>query len=1038
MTTPGYSYSRIPREDGGESVNGQTTTHRGGEEASFKKRRDFCLAFTVLLAIVYVLARAGHVEKTSSLRSEPVMAPSPSTTITYTAPASSSSPAHAPSNNAGAVFDIDSYRADRLSHTPPHIIECLEAGEGGSQEVCHLPRPKRFAALDQKGVTLWMTGLSGSGKSTIATALEEKLVLEFGKHVYRLDGDNIRTGLNRDLGFSKGDRAESVRRVGELACLFSDAGVVTVVSLVSPYRDDRDAVRRRHEEQGIKFLEVFMDVDLSVVQERDPKGLYEKVAKGELKGFTGVDDPYEAPTHAEIVLPNSRMTVEECVDAIMRKLRQEGVLVGGAYDESGMPMPDGGEIIDLHVSSHDRQKKLDEARSLPKALLTDIDVNWLQTVAEGYAAPLRGFMREGVLMQTLHFNSIAADPYNITGAGDIVTTQTDWNEARRPPQRMSMSVPIVLPTSDFTKQEIENSGKNAVALVNKHGEILAILRNPEIYEHRKEEIVTRTFGAIDRGHPYIAHIYASGPWLIGGEIEVIDRIKYHDGLDKYRLSAKELYAEFKKKGADTVFAFQTRNPTHAGHAYLMKTAREKLLAQGYKNPVLWLSPLGGWTKSDDVPLDVRVLQHEAVLREGMLDPATTVMAIWPGPMIYAGPTEVQFHAKSRRNAGASYFVVGRDPAGMKGSDVAEAHPDDDLYNGDHGKYILQLSPGMGEMGLVSFSKVYYDKKTHTMRDMDEDREDDFISISGSKMRALARQGAKPCPPTIPSDLLQANCIPPGFMVNSGWDIVCDYYQHVNDKTWVAYSTQKGRILVDDHARASGDYGTLDFGVALTASSTGGIEGAASGGLASPWHDVPLMNVDGRHYNFVTEIPMFGTAKLEVMKDKTHNPIMQDEKNGQPRYYKYGVPFFNYGMFPQTWEDPEDIIGGYGGDNDPLDAIEVGEGPLPVGSVTGVKVLGSIELIDEGEMDNKVIVLRNTDPIVHDVNSVEDLERHRPGLTARVIDWMKNYKTAEGKGVNKLTSEIPTSADEAKNTISHMHDNWKLLKEGKKVVKEFAM
>ena len=151
-------------------------------------------------------------------------------------------------------FDIGAYRAARLAATPPNIIECAEAGEGGSQEACHLPNDKRFAALGQKGVTLWMTGLSGSGKSTIARALEEELVLTYGKHVQMLDGDNVRTGLNRDLGFSPDDRAESVRRVGEMACLFNGGGVITLVTLVSPYRDDRDEARKRHEEQGLKCV----------------------------------------------------------------------------------------------------------------------------------------------------------------------------------------------------------------------------------------------------------------------------------------------------------------------------------------------------------------------------------------------------------------------------------------------------------------------------------------------------------------------------------------------------------------------------------------------------------------------------------------------------------------------------------------------------------------------------------------------------------------------------------------------------------------
>eukprot|EP00957_Ditylum_brightwellii_P048835 3705375-Ditylum_brightwellii.AAC.1 len=166
-----------------------------------------------------------------------------------------------------------------------------------------------------------------------------------------------------------------------------------------------------------------------------------------------------------------------------------------------------------------------------------------------------------------------------------------------------MSVPITLSCTSYTKEAIESSDKHAVALVTQMGETVAILRDPEIYENRKEEIVTRMFGAIDMDHPYISHIYAGGPYLIGGEVELLDRIRYNDGLDKWRKTASELLKEFEEKGADTVYAFQTRNPTHAGHAYLMRSAGEDLKAQGYQNPVLWLSPLGGWTKDDDVPLD---------------------------------------------------------------------------------------------------------------------------------------------------------------------------------------------------------------------------------------------------------------------------------------------------------------------------------------------------------------------------------------------------------------------------------------------------
>lgn len=270
-------------------------------------------------------------------------------------------------------------------------------------------------------------------------------------------------------------------------------------------------------------------------------------------------------------------------------------------------------------STHSNNRQLDakraEAATLPRVLLSDIDINWLQTIGEGWAAPLRGFMREGALVQALHHNSLLVDPFNVTGHKGALESPTEWNGyATR--QRVSMSIPIVLPITDYTKYGVERSGKQAVALSSKDGQVLAILRNPEIYKNRKEEIVTRTFGVIDPGHPYIKHIYSGGDWLMGGEVELLGRVRYNDSLDQYRLTARELVDEFVRRGADAVFAFQTRNPTHAGHAYLMKTAREKLIAKGYKNPILWLSPLGGWTKADDVPLDVRVKQHVAVLNEG--------------------------------------------------------------------------------------------------------------------------------------------------------------------------------------------------------------------------------------------------------------------------------------------------------------------------------------------------------------------------------------------------------------------------------------
>ncbi|MEJ7584031.1 MAG: adenylyl-sulfate kinase [Acidimicrobiales bacterium] len=154
------------------------------------------------------------------------------------------------------------------------------------------------------GATVWLTGLSGSGKSTVAVALERLLAAK-GRPAYRLDGDNVRHGLNADLGFSEADRTENVRRVGEVARLMADAGVVAIVPLISPYRAGRDRARSIHAGAGLPFVEVYVDTPIAECERRDPKGLYAKARAGEITGFTGIDDPYEAPLAPELVLTPS-------------------------------------------------------------------------------------------------------------------------------------------------------------------------------------------------------------------------------------------------------------------------------------------------------------------------------------------------------------------------------------------------------------------------------------------------------------------------------------------------------------------------------------------------------------------------------------------------------------------------------------------------------------------------------------------------------------------------------------------------------------
>lgn len=164
-----------------------------------------------------------------------------------------------------------------------------------------LPREQRWAAVGGRGATVWFTGLSGSGKSTVAVEVE-RLLAGQGRGAYLLDGDNLRHGLNADLGFSAADRDENVRRVAEVARLVADAGLVALVPVISPYRRARQQAREMHAAAGLQFVEVFVDTPLEVCEQRDPKGLYEMARAGKITGFTGIDDPYEPPESAELVL----------------------------------------------------------------------------------------------------------------------------------------------------------------------------------------------------------------------------------------------------------------------------------------------------------------------------------------------------------------------------------------------------------------------------------------------------------------------------------------------------------------------------------------------------------------------------------------------------------------------------------------------------------------------------------------------------------------------------------------------------------------
>ncbi len=184
-------------------------------------------------------------------------------------------------------------------------------------------KAERCKQNGHKGAVLWFTGLSGSGKSTIANTVDHKL-FEMGKHTFVLDGDNIRMGLNKNLGFSPEDRTENIRRIGEVSKLYTDAGILVMTAFISPYLEDRDQVRAIMGDD--EFIEVLVKASLETCEERDPKGLYKKARAGEIKGFTGIDAPYEAPEKPELVLDSDAKGIDELADEVIAYLEANGYL----------------------------------------------------------------------------------------------------------------------------------------------------------------------------------------------------------------------------------------------------------------------------------------------------------------------------------------------------------------------------------------------------------------------------------------------------------------------------------------------------------------------------------------------------------------------------------------------------------------------------------------------------------------------------------------------------------------------------------------
>lgn len=511
-----------------------------------------------------------------------------------------------------------------------------------------------------RGCTLWFTGLSGAGKTTISFAVEAELTRR-GIPCYGLDGDNCRGGITKDLGFSEHDRTENIRRVAEVAKLFADGGIVALCSFISPLRHDRAEARSIHQTAELPFYECYVATPLAECESRDVKGLYKLARTGAIKNFTGIGAPYEVPRHPEIVVGADGSSVDCIVDQVVRFLE----------DKKIVPARD--SIISCFTSCASLADRTAEAMAHVKLPVDEITVQWIQVIAEGWASPLDGFMRERDFLQAIHFGPRSADG--------------------------SLSIAIICPCDAQQKAAIETA-QDGVCLMH-NGRAVAVLQDPEVFDAIQAERCARQWGAGCESieHPARKHILRHGDFNVGGQLEVLEKIAWNDGFDGYRKTPLELRGMFNKMGTDAVVAFQpnTDNMTKEDDVKLLRDASRQLRARGFHKPALLLHPVAGCcpaVSEDRGPARAlsALMQHCNYLLSNVadvFDASRTVLAIFPAPLLHAGPTEMLWHARARALAGATFYAIAKCSPGAALNRGQGAR-----YQPHHGAALLAMAPGL--------------------------------------------------------------------------------------------------------------------------------------------------------------------------------------------------------------------------------------------------------------------------------------------------------------------------------------------------------
>ena len=486
----------------------------------------------------------------------------------------------------------------------------------------------------QRGFIVWLTGLSGAGKSTIAERLRAELG-QRGRGAEVLDGDEIRSHLSKGLGFSREDRDTNIRRIGYVARVLARNGGIAITAAISPYRGVRDEIRAQTE----GFLEVYVRCSLDALIQRDAKGLYRRALAGEIDHFTGISDPYEPPLRAEVVVDTDRERVEESVEKIVRTLERRGHLPAVPPERL--------------ISGEELESGLADAGRLPRLDVGKREAADTYMLSVGALSPLHGFVSQ-------------EDYESVLGRGRL--------HSGRP-----FTIPVTL---RIARDQARHIGDAERVGLWSEGVPVGVLDVEGIFEapHRPEAIAV--YGTEELAHPGVRALYDSGGLAVAGPVTGLGRPV--PSFPAYDLTPGEVRHRKAELGWQTMVGFQTRNPVHRAHEYLQKVALE--IVDG-----LLLHPLVGETKADDIPADVRIRCYEALIEE-YFPAGRVLLATNPAWMRYAGPREAVFHAIIRRNYGCTHFIVGRDHAGV-GSyyDTYAAHRIfDDYAPGELGIEILRF------------------------------------------------------------------------------------------------------------------------------------------------------------------------------------------------------------------------------------------------------------------------------------------------------------------------------------------------------------